>query len=273
MENCFYKPKSNALADTVQFMWQVDRCNMNFRKEVIVPKGNIEIIFSFNQSDKFFAQIDSLNYSLPRCFINGFNTSPIHLQLPLKQFFFGVVFHPTAIKRIFGVPASEFANQCVDMTLVDGSLNSLWHQLAEQQNFNQRVRVLSVWLQKRLAFLTKREKKFNDFLTQWSDSTLSVNQAADRLCYSSRHLSRKVKEHTGMNLEQKLLYKKYVQAIHLIHHTELSLTEVANSCYFYDQSHFIKTFKSFAHLTPSEYKIAKSHVVGHIFQDVRVIQS
>ncbi|MEJ0101984.1 MAG: helix-turn-helix domain-containing protein [Bacteroidota bacterium] len=36
----------------------------------------------------------------------------------------------------------------------------------------------------------------------------------------------------------------------LIQHSTLSLTSIAYNCRFSDQSHFIKTFKSLAQMTP-----------------------
>jgi hypothetical protein len=66
---------------------------------------------------------------LPNCFINGFNTTPIQVHLPKQQIFFGVLFQPLAIKKIFGSPASEFSDITVDLTLLDPNFNSLWHGL------------------------------------------------------------------------------------------------------------------------------------------------
>lgn len=52
--------------------------------------------------------------------------------------------------------------------------------------------------------------------------------------------------------------------MHLIHTSELSLTEIAYNSNFFDQSHFIKTFKGYSCLTPHEYRKRKSETIGHI---------
>ena len=109
---------------------------------------------------------------------------------------------------------------------------------------------------------------FDSFLQGHTSSPLSVPQLAKQFCYSSKQLSRKLYELAGMNTEQVLLYKKYLQAVHLMHTSQLSLTEIAYSCHFSDQSHFIKTFKTLSHLTPNEYRQSKSNVPAHIFQNV-----
>lgn len=205
----------------------------------------------------------------PKCFITGYNTFPIYMQLPEKQIFFGVVFNSTALKNIFHISAIEFANGCLDMTLADPTLHSLWHQLAEQKSFTKRIIVFSSWLKKRVPCINRQHEMFDQFLNNNSSQFLSVPQLSKSLCYSSRQLSRKLLELTGMNAEQILRYKKYLHSIQLMHHTRLSLTEIAYASAFADQSHFIKTFKSFAQITPNEYRNNKSNTIGHIFENVR----
>ncbi len=109
----------------------------------------------------------------------------------------------------------------------------------------------------------------NNFLYAINPQPVSVTQLASTLCYSSRHLSRKLFEATGMNAEEVLLYKKYLHAVDLMHRGELSLTEIAHQSHFADQSHFIRTFKTYTGLTPGAYKRNRSEVKGHLFENVR----
>lgn len=267
MENDFYIPQLPLIKDTVCAFWQVHRHNNPSLNETIIPKGVVEIIFNF-EATNLYARIIQQSLTIPRCFIQGFHTCPMQLHLTDSQTFFGVVLHPTAVKYIFHFHPVEFTNCVIDLTLVDTSFYGLWHRLGEQNNFNDRVTVFTEWLFNRLPQLTEREKAFNNFLNTHSDIHLAVSEVANRFCYSSKQLSRKLYELTGLNTEQTLLYKKYLQAIHLMHYSELSLTEIAYSCQFFDQSHFIKTFKSLSQITPKEYRQNKSNVKGHIFENV-----
>src|SRR5581483_2572866 len=109
MNNHFFIPIESHVKTMVHSFWQTER-ETNFSVETIIPKGVVEIIFNFTQHEKIEAEIAGKNYSLNRCFINGFNTYPIDVHLPRIQSFFGVRFHPVAIRKIFGVPAGEFSN-------------------------------------------------------------------------------------------------------------------------------------------------------------------
>lgn len=249
-------------------MWQVDGLT-SFHKEHIIPKGIVEVIFNFSDGAPITGQVSNKQFHLSTCFINGFNTSPVQLQLPEQQKFFGVQLQPLAIKKIFGIPAGEFTDTVIDLELINANFSSLWHQLAEQINFDKRVAVFSNWIENRLPAWQPQEKLVNDFLYGVSQHDLSVKELANVLCYSPRQLSRKMNEATGMNTEEILLYKKYLHAVHLIHHTDLSLTQIAYQSSFSDQSHFIKSFKGYSSMTPGEYKRSKGFVKGHIYENVR----
>ena len=174
-----------------------------------------------------------------------------------------------SVKKLFGAPGSEFLDAPVDLTLVDASLDSLWHQLAEQKTFDTKVHTILAWIDERLPELQPQEKLINEFLCSIHQHDLTATGLASSLCYSPRHLSRKLSEATGINTEEILLYKKYLHAVHLIHSTHLSLTEIAYQSHFSDQSHFIKTFKAYAQLTPGEYKKNKSGMKTHLYKNVR----
>ena len=268
MNNNFYIPKSTQFNNVVHSIWQVER-NASFHREQILPKGIVEIIFNFSDSFHIPAQLDTKRYHLPNCFINGFNTVPILLQLPKQQVFFGVRFQPLAVKKIFGIPGGEFLDTPVDLTLLDSTFNSVWHQLSETNTFNLRVSTFLDWLERKIPDLRPQETLINHFLSAVNQHDLSVSELSRTLCYSTRQLTRKIFEATGMNTEEIMLYKKYLHAVHLIHHTDSSLTEVAYQSRFSDQSHFIKTFKSYTKMTPGEYKRTKSSLKGHILENVR----
>lgn len=263
MNNHFYIPETKYLKTVIRSMWQVKN-PMPYRNETIIPKGVVEIIFDLSECAPVQSEIGSKQFQLAKCFISGFNTHPVQLRLPDLHFFFGVQFHPVAIKHFLGVPAREFSNLPVDLTLLDTSFNSLWHQLAEVKTFNERVVVMCAWIENKIIETHPQELLLNSFLENNNRQTLTMKALAEAVYYSPRHLSRKIYELTGMNTEQFLLYKKYLHAVNQIHNTDRALTEIAYDSNFADQSHFIRSFKLFTHITPNQYRQTKSIIQGHI---------
>lgn len=267
MDNDIFIPQTQRQKNSIRSIWQVSGLTP-FQNETILPKGVIEIIFNFSERP-FDAQMGGRELQLPRCFINGYNTFPIELQVPKQQVFFGIQFHPVAIRHFLGVPACEFTNIAIDLMLLDPTFHSLWHQLAGKKTFNERVAIILGWIENKVIEVPPQEQLLNFFLINDILRDLSVTDLSKKLCYSTRQLSRKVYELTKMNTEQILLCKKFLHSVHLIHHTDLSLTAIAYRSNFADQSHFIKSFQSFAQITPGAYKKTKSLVQGHIFKNVR----
>jgi AraC-like DNA-binding protein len=267
MRSNLYIPKTDYLKNVIRSIWQIDDLSVG-KSETIIPKGVIEIIFDLSGSNPVESNINSQPFQLAKCFINGFNTRPIRLYIPGHHFFFGVQFHPSAIRQLLGIPAREFTNLALDLTLVDQSFNSTWHQLAEVKTFNERVTIICDWVKKKNVDTHPQELLLNAFLEK-SDVQLTLNELAKTVCYSPRHLSRKIYDLTGMNTEQLLRYKKYLHAVHLVHHTNLPLTDIAYESNFADQSHFIKSFRIFAQITPKEYRQTRSNIAGHILNNGR----
>ncbi len=268
MESHFTIPQDILLRDIVCSFWQISRNNSPSVEETIIPKGIIELIFNL-EAPVHYVQLNSQSQTIPRCFVQGFHTHPIQLNLTGKQLFFGVVLTPASVKQIFHCIPAELSNCVIDLTLVDPSFYSLWQYIGEQKTFNDRVTVFSNWLKKRHPQLNNRECALNNLLNSSAYINSSVSEIAKEFCYSTRQLYRKLFELTGMNTEQVLLYKRYLQSVNLIHHSDLSLTDIAYLCHFSDQSHFIKTFRNLSSCTPKEYRQNKSTVMGHMIRNVR----
>jgi AraC-like DNA-binding protein len=242
-----------------------------FNNETILPKGNTEIIFDLSETNSIQASMgEGLPSRLPGCFIISYGRVPVYIQSPKQQTYFGLIVDPVAIYSLLGAPAGEFANQPIDLTLVDKSFYELWEQLTEEKEFSERVALTTKWVKMKTRPLHAQDYMLNEFLCNPLSKPMTVTEVADTLCFSPRHLSRKIKSITGLNTEEVLLYKKYLRSLHLIHHSTLPLTTIGHESYFSDQSHFIKAFKLFSNMTPSEYGSLKgAGPPGHLFYNVR----
>ena len=264
----YHTPQPTDFCNAIHSIWQIKGFTP-FQKEQILPKGIVEIIFNFSEGTPIPVETDGRQSQLGNCFINGLNKAPINLVLPEKQVFVGVMLRPLAVKKLIGAPAGIFSDDTVDLTLIDRSFNTLWHQLAELDDFDSRVCVLMNWARTKNINLAPQENLLNNFLYAPGQHTLSVSQLAGSVYYSTRQLSRKLLEATAMNTEEILLYKKYLHALDLVHTSCMTLTEIAYESNFSDQSHFIKTFRLFTSITPGEYRQRKGDVKGHMYEDVR----
>lgn len=269
MEQIHPIPLGSPLHGMLLQCWQLERAAARRAQETIIPKGLVEVIFNLNEQETVTARIETRAYELPRCFLSGFHSVPVHTCLPRHHRLFGLVLHPTAAARLLRVEAADFVNQCLDLTLVHAPLRELWQQLLEGADFAARVALVQRWLLPRLPPPSPRERFLDQYLgTPAVSGPTTVPALAGQLCFSPRQLTRKLQALTGMNAEQTLLYQKYRHAVELMHGTACSLTEIAHACQFTDQAHFSRTFRGFAQLTPREYRRRQSHLPGHLFAEL-----
>jgi AraC-like DNA-binding protein len=262
--NSSFATCSHAAAGTfVKYFWQMEG-NPSYEEECILPKGEIELIFSFSCSVGFehFGSTDGGVTS--RCFINGLRSTPIRLFIPRHQWFFGVVLQPAAVRKLLHAPSGTFLNAVTDLELVDKAFTPLWHEVADSANFQERVSIIEQWVITRVTSIHQQEMTLSGFLTS-PDELSTVARLAERVCYSPRQLQRKAHELFGMPPELLLRYKRYRQALYHLHTSTDTLTKIAYQCGYYDQAHFNREFKEYTGLTPGTYRRKRSVLPGHLY--------
>lgn len=263
MHSVFHIPANSRLEHYVTMIWEVEGTKDS--SEIILPKGIIEIVFNFADQLNGIMPGGAIVARVPRCFIQGIHTHILHSDYIGQHHLLGIRLQPFSIERLLGVLPSELNNTILDLTELNPDYNRLWHQLAELPTFTEKVQLL----ESELPFLSEQEWHrsqilSNLFLSANTDRFQSVDQLAQEVCYSPRHLNRVVHGLFGLSAEELILYKKFVEAVKLIHFQQLSLTEVAYTAGFYDQAHFCRVFKSFTGMTPNFYKKHKSTLPFHI---------
>ncbi len=91
----------------------------------------------------------------------------------------------------------------------------------------------------------------------FSNSNLSLEGLAQRLCMTRGQLNRKVKAITGMTTGGYIQHVRTEKASRLlITHPEMAISEIAVDCGFDNMSYFARLFKRDYNLTPSQYRNA-----------------
>jgi len=238
---------------------------------MIIPKGCVEIIFNFSRDKITYCPGGNTESVLPRCFISGINTASFILKHSSHHAFFGLRLQPQVIRHLLYVPSGEFKDKTIDLTLIDSVFNQLWHHLY-RIGFDQRIALMKKWIHRAYTAPRDLDKAIGGFLGE-PIRDLTVAQLSEQFCSSQRNLTRKFKELLGMCTEEALLYKKYLQSLELVHHTNQPLTGIAYLSGFYDQSHFTREFRRYTGLTPKEYRKRKGPLCGHIYrQSVSILE-
>ena len=264
MNTEFFTCHNTAIRQYANAIWQMEGIP-SYSQETILPKGVIELIFSFSDAVAFGKCPEDQKTTTPRCFVNGMNNRPLYVNAPSHQFFFGIEINPLAVKKILAVPPGRFLNSVTDLTLISKDFSSLWQQLGEACCFKQRVDIIYHWIEKKLSVFCGREIAFSSYLNNELPAA-SVTDLAGRFCYSVRQLHRKANDLFGMPTESLVIYKRYLSSLKMLHHSSESLTGIGYECGFYDQAHFIREFKNYTGITPGAYRQQKSNRPAHLYR-------
>ncbi|MDR1618838.1 MAG: helix-turn-helix domain-containing protein [Treponema sp.] len=103
----------------------------------------------------------------------------------------------------------------------------------------------------------------------WENYTrkISLQEIAGASGLSAPYFSTIFKEEMGENLSSYLNHLRVEKAGHMLLETDLSLSEIAGSCGFEDQSWFSKIFKSFTGTSPGKYRGQGGGVVQEISEN------
>ncbi|MBK8654839.1 MAG: AraC family transcriptional regulator [Haliscomenobacter sp.] len=264
---CAYFPPEEIGKHVIKCIWKLREYAFNEREECILPKGTVEIIF--NLSDEIVYCNPGLNIRspLPACFINGINFKPFSLVKKGPQRLIGIQMNAVGLRLLFGEPVRVFNNTVIEGQVVCKSLKTLYQKLIGTEVFEEQVAEIMKWAYQRIS-----AAYFNRDLNRIQSLFFSKNMAdytIHRLCkeggISDRHMRRLAVEWLGMGPESFMLYNKYLASLHLLHHhKQCSLTQIGLQAGYYDQSHFIRAFRSFTGMTPKEYRLSNTKIPGHI---------
>lgn len=262
-----YFPSDEYEKSFINCIWKISEYASNIRKEMILPKGTAEIIFNF--SDKIIYYNPSLKISnlLPSVFINGINFKPFELIKSGYQEFLGIQLKSFGLMMLFNISAKDFNDKVYDGKNIYPNLYYLADKLYCEQSFNQQVSLILKWIRKIIACTKKnilsinRIQKINNLI---ACKNITVKNISEEICLSERQLRRVSAEWLGMNTEEFIMYNRYLKCLNMLHFSKKNLTEIGLLAGYYDQSHFIREFKSFTNITPKKYREANKEIPGHI---------
>ncbi len=174
---------------------------------------------------------------------------------------FGIRFSPAAAALFFEDEISQFNDKIVDLSSVLGnSIKELYTRLQCVQSTCDRIDLVNAYLLSRFTTQTKALDKY--YLVQQVMKELNKNEFFDtisnmaiRYGISARYLQKVFLLYTGLTPKLYSRINRFQNSLHQLANGSQSLTAIAYESGYYDQSHFIREFKSFTGSVPSDVKL------------------
>lgn len=197
---------------------------------------------------------------LPDAFLYGQTTK--HIEITATQRFrsTGVIFHPNALKSVFGIHAGELTNTCIDPDMIAVN-NYLSEQLSGASSSIQQVKILQSYLKAQINInqvpTDKRvEHAVSRILT--SNGGISLKDLQGELLLTEKSFERKFKEYVGIPPKLFSRICRYQASLQQLKNNDYNkLSDIAYENDYADQAHFIRSFKEFTGCSPFQFQKRK----------------
>lgn len=171
----------------------------------------------------------------------------------------GVRFYPHTASVFLNEDVQVFNNRVNDFNAIAGRpVKELHTRLLEATSMSEQIRLLEAFLMARCYAQPKhfeQLKLINHVMHELKQEDFfeKITSVASRYGITSRYLQKLFLKHTGLTPKLYTKINRFQNSLVLVSKREESLTSIAYECNYFDQAHFIREFKSFTGLTPSEF--------------------
>ncbi|PSB04239.1 AraC family transcriptional regulator [filamentous cyanobacterium CCP2] len=270
-----YRPRS-PLSQFVEFLWFRESDHLPQSQSRLLPIGSMELVINLHEDriPLFDRQSRAECGSTNGTMICGTHSEGYIIRIDRKISVMGVHFKPGGSASFLGLPAGELYNQRV-------GLDELWQvQAAElrdrliaaptpENRFLILEQFLLMMMQSpdRATVLQKHRHPVVDFALRElrRTPTPSVSAVTDQIGCSARHFNQLFRDQVGLTPKLFCRVRRLRQVLYLVAGKEqVDWADLAFTCGYFDQAHFIHDFRSFADCTPTEYLAQRGFHPCHV---------
>jgi AraC-like DNA-binding protein len=227
-------------------------------RDTVFPSGCIEIIFNLGSGKWQTAAGDGFSNN-PAIELWGQIIRPLAIRSLGRNTMLGIRFFPHGAACFLGDQLDVFSDRVVDLADLAGrSVQALHARLVDTASWEKRIGLLEEFLRARFLDPGRRLDKLavvSDVMKEMRSADFfdNIDKVASRYGISSRYLQKLFLTYTGLTPKLFTKINRFQRSLRLVTKKDMSLTSIAYDCGYFDQSHFIREFKSFTGVTPSGY--------------------
>lgn len=176
---------------------------------------------------------------------------------------FSVRFMPGEFTKLLGIPSNELTNLAIALDTFF-TTDHLSQEIASAGNMEERIQLLQNFL---YSHSPLHSNSSHEQLTQFilkeiihSDGDIRMRELEEKTGYSTRHIQTIITSHIGISPKRLCTQIRFQNALRLLSQGSApNLSDICQHVGFYDQSHFIKTFQRYTHMTPLSFHSCYSH--------------
>ncbi|MDB4768881.1 helix-turn-helix domain-containing protein [Saprospiraceae bacterium] len=211
----------------------------------------------FQQSERGFYILPKKK-KLSELFLFGQTLKPISLDVKGRHHYVVVQLYPFASKYLLGINPKELNDECYDLLQIKYlDIKSFQNRLIESCNLKEQVQIISNLMRELIHSHNiyendNIEKAISIIIS--TQGQIKIRELLKQIHVTERTFERNFKSYVGLSPKQFAKIIQFQSSLKQLTEAKFQkLTDIGLDSGFTDQSHFIRTFKSYTGQTPSFY--------------------
>ncbi|MGI0465594.1 DUF6597 domain-containing transcriptional factor [Serratia marcescens] len=260
---------SKDLASFVKFFWTLEVSpEESAEKQRIVPDGCIELAFILGDDIKRYTSENDYIIQ-PRAMVLGQTLAPFYVQPTGYVHTFAASFFPYGFFSFVSAPIKSLRDKETSIyeLFEHSEARQLEESIIKASSTSERIEILETFLFSRISdhLTIEHILKATVEILFSNNGSISINEITNSDHSKKRQLERRFMDIIGVSPKQLSRVVRLQTALKLLINLEESLTHIAYESNYYDQSHFIKDFKEFTGVRPSDFWGEKSMALSSLF--------
>jgi AraC-like DNA-binding protein len=264
------RPPAPPLSAFIEAFWYTKGYQVPHRRERVLPNGSIQLIINLAQDVIDHARVPEGGKAsaMPPSLIVGVQSEYVVIDTADLTEMIGLQFWPGGFVPFFALPADEFSNAQVSLEAVWGpDAARLRDRLQDVQDPGAKFQILESHLLARASNRLVRCPAIDFAVGQFQASQHAgiVGDVTRQLGLSRRRFSQIFRERVGATPKLYSRIRRFQQAVHEIRcGRDIKWVDLALSCGYWDQSHFVNDFRAFSGINPTAYAANPLQWANHV---------
>jgi len=256
----FHNQVHNKLKPYIRYYWYTKGFINNDPGQQLLPMDHSDLVVQC--SGGFAYLVNGEVIRTENVVFHGLRREPIKVFQGDYCEAFGVSFEPWGLYPFIRKNMAQYTDHVVNLSSVDPQLKTYIDNIMEpfrkdpsDQHFGSIVASVEELLLRQLTL----KKTYLEAATVFEDYTkndqVSIASFCEKHSLQRRTFERNFKKYIGVSPKEFQKIRQFEDSSRaLLHGGNEKLTDVALDNDYYDQAHFVRTFKAYTHHTPSEFK-------------------
>jgi AraC-like DNA-binding protein len=233
-------------------------------RSTALPRGAATIVIELSGREQVdFTAVGQPALQVPSAFITGAGTTSYVTRIDPGQTVMTVHFRPAGARAFLGMPLSDLQDRCIGIDDIFGeSSRILRERLTETTSAADRMAMLKKFL---LGCLMIHDDRLHRLLAHLdTDPSITVAQVCALTALSPKRLATLFGAEVGLTPKTYLRVRRLQAALRRLDTGAHRGAEIAADLGYFDQAHFVRDFRSFTAITPSQYPRRRSSLPSHL---------